>query len=110
LQVALLFLVRGPQPHEALWSQWLSNLAYITSHHVQCNRTVWDCYNEALVPKERALSVYDQQQYFTIYVHTKPSFAGYPPGSIFHGRVIENLHKVGWIPILGINSTDRMHG
>ena len=92
LQVALLFLVRGPQPHEQLWTQWLSNLAEMAPATVQCNETAWTCYKTVSnVPKQ---SAYDKQQYYSLYVHTKPDFPGYPPGSIFAGRVVQTLHKV----------------
>ena len=93
-QVALLFLVRGPQPHEQLWTQWLSNLDGMIPANVQCNETAWACYKSALLPDVQRQSAYDKQQYFSIYVHTKPDYPGYPPGSIFSGRVVPMLHKV----------------
>ena len=32
--------------------------------------------------------VYAAQSFFSIYVHARPEFAGYPPSSIFYGREI----------------------
>jgi Core-2/I-Branching enzyme len=32
--------------------------------------------------------VYAVQQFFSIYVHTRPEFPGYPASSVFHGREI----------------------
>ena len=53
---------------------------------VLCNQTALACLER--LPQENNSEVYMSQHLYTIYVHTKPDFHGYPEGSPFYHRVV----------------------
>ena len=87
-----MFLVLGEMPHEALWTQWLEGVVDKLPARLACNPEALACF-EAL-PKGVNNVVYESQAYYTIYMHTKPDFPGYPEGSLFYNRVIPTLIQV----------------
>lgn len=94
MQVALMFLVRGDIHHEASWTQWIGNVANILPPSIACNDEARGCYTKMLDKQKPAKSIYDEQTFFTIYVHTKTDYPGYQKGSIFDGRVVDPLIQV----------------
>ena len=88
-----MFLVLGEMPHEAVWSQWLGGVAGKLPAKLACNPEALACY-EAM-PRGVYNAVYESQVYYTMYMHTKPEFAGYPEDSLFYKRTIPTLIAVG---------------
>ena len=86
LQVALLFLVLDDIPHEALWRKWLDGIGGKLPARLLCNGEAMACFKA--LPPGGTDPVYDAQHFYTLYVHTKPEFPGYPEGHLFHNRII----------------------
>jgi hypothetical protein len=61
---------------------------------VLCREEAVTCLN--VLPRGNASEVYTQQHLYTIYVHTKPEFPGYPEGSLFHQRVVPSPIQTAW--------------
>ncbi len=72
LQVALLFLAPGAMPHEEVWTAWIGALAEKTRSEIFCNPEAFACYDAQRKTGDEIHSVYDQQDFFTIYLHTSP--------------------------------------
>jgi hypothetical protein len=89
-----MFLVNGEMFHEAVWNQWIGNLANEIPSSIACHKEARDCYKKLVEKPKPAKSVYDEQSFFSIYVHTKPDFLGYKNGSIFDGRIVEERIEV----------------
>lgn len=101
-KVALMFLTRGPMPHEELWNRWLASAAGLVAVDCAsdslCNHTpVNGSRTKASQPSMQALkqtctlkrtapNAYLQQHMFSIYIHPPPDFTGYDPSSVFHNR------------------------
>lgn len=109
-KVALMFLTRGPMPHEELWNRWLASAAGLVA--VDCtsnslcsqipmpssspdssNRSStarrqpsMSAVKQACTLKRTAQNSYLQQHMFSIYIHPPPDFAGYDPSSVFYQR------------------------
>ncbi|KAL3144019.1 hypothetical protein ABBQ32_003823 [Trebouxia sp. C0010 RCD-2024] len=103
-KVALMFLTRGPMPHEELWNRWLASAAGLVA--VDCTSTSlcsqtpliststrtaqrqpsMPVLKQACTLKRTAENGYLQQHMFSIYIHPPPDFAGYDPSSVFHKR------------------------
>eukprot|EP00891_Asterochloris_glomerata_P002641 jgi/Astpho2/2641/fgenesh1_pg.00049_%23_18_t len=99
----MLFLTRGPMPHEALWTAWLAG----ARGHIQaecaaaavCNAQDPDAAAVAIqraCAPDAAASTYAGQHMFSIYVHSAPDFEGYRDGSIFQGREIADRMETSW--------------
>ena len=98
-QVALMFLVRGEIYHEEVWTEWIGNLAGSVPSSILCEKALEQCYRDMQHPNWPPRSVYDEQSFFNIVVHTKPHFTGYAKGSIFDGRIVDERIEVGsWNP------------
>ena len=108
-KVALMFLTRGPMPHEELWNRWLASAAGLVAVDCAssslCSQTPMDsntdssnstskpqrqpsmsAVKQACTLKRTAQNGYLQQHMFSIYIHPPPEFAGYDPSSVFHKR------------------------
>ena len=87
-----MFLVSGPMPHEAVWTRWLKAVEGKLPAAVLCNAGAMACLDA--MPKDQSHPVLAAQYLYTMYVHTKPEFPGYPKGSLFHNRAISTLLPV----------------
>ena len=109
-KVALMFLTRGPMPHEELWNRWLASAAGLVAvdcaSNSLCSQTPMPSTNsnssnrtstaqrqpsmsavkQACTLKRTAENGYLQQHMFSIYIHPPPDFAGYDPSSVFYKR------------------------
>lgn len=115
-KVALMFLTRGPMPHEELWNRWLASAAGLvavdcTSSSV-CSPTLLSNTNgsstsskaqaqpsrsalkQACTLKRTAENGYLQQHMFSIYIHPPPDFGGYDPSSVFHRRELPTSERL----------------
>ncbi|KAL6782791.1 hypothetical protein ACKKBG_A08140 [Auxenochlorella protothecoides x Auxenochlorella symbiontica] len=82
-QVALLFLVRGPMPHEVTWTAWLDQLAGLLPAAVAEEGALPACPTDPTPGLHPSLA---RQHLFTLYVHSRRGASpGYRPGSLFHG-------------------------
>lgn len=80
-KVALLFLVRGNMPHEALWRRWFEEVdsTVFSGCALRDSDKPATCYR-----KERSDPI-ARQELFSVFVHSSPDFPGYPDDSLFHG-------------------------
>lgn len=102
-KVALMFLTRGPMPHEELWNRWLASAAGLVAVDCAsaslCSQTPTNgssiksnpqpsmqALKQACTLKRTAPNAYLQQHMFSIYIHPPPDFAGYDPSSVFYKR------------------------
>ena len=111
-KVALMFLTRGPMPHEELWNRWLASAAGLVAVDCAssslCSQTPMNsssssskdgssnttaqrqpsmaALKQACTLKRSAENGYLQQHMFSIYIHPPPDYAGYDPSSVFHKR------------------------
>lgn len=102
-KVALMFLTRGPMPHEELWNRWLASAAGLVAVDCAsaslCSQTQSNSSRSSSNPqpsmqalkqtctlKRTAANAYLQQHMFSIYIHPPPDFAGYDPSSVFYNR------------------------
>ena len=101
-KVALMFLTRGPMPHEELWNRWLASAAGLVA--VDCASSSlcsqapvngssasqpqpsMPALKSACKLQRTAQNGYLQQHMFSIYIHPPPDFEGYDPSSVFHNR------------------------
>ncbi|BDA44732.1 probable glycosyltransferase BC10 [Coccomyxa sp. Obi] len=95
-KVALMFLVRGEVPLVEVWTQWIGNLAGRVPASILCDEELERCYRDMQERKGPPKSVYDEQTFYSIYIHTKPHFPGYESGSIFDGRVVDERVETTW--------------
>jgi len=80
-KVALLFLTRGPMPHESMWALWLEaaagalpqELAYMICRQ---EPSVWRTLEHTCGVLAAAPSVLNRQALFSVYVHASPNFEG----------------------------------
>lgn len=81
-KVALLFLVRGDMPHEALWRRWFEDVdsAVFSSCAPRGSKKPGFCSQ-----KERSNPI-ARQELFSVFIHSSPNFQGYPDDSVFHGE------------------------
>ena len=102
-QVALLFLTRGPMPHEALWSMWLEGAkGLVPNALLEAAICSQDSINSCAAQRRRGLRATgaenrEGQSLFSVYVHANPDFEGYPPESVFHGRLVPHRVKVKFL-------------
>lgn len=81
--MALLFLVRGPMPHEVTWTAWLDQLAGLLPAAVAEEGALPACPTDPTPGLHPSLA---RQHLFTLYVHSRRGASpGYRPGSLFHG-------------------------
>ncbi|KAK9917995.1 hypothetical protein WJX75_000371 [Coccomyxa subellipsoidea] len=94
-KVALMFLVRGDMYHEDVWTAWIGDLADLVPPSLFCDEILAQCYRD--MPQRQAIpkSVYDQQVYFSIVVHTKQNYPGYNEGSI-DNRIVQERVETAW--------------
>lgn len=74
--IALLFITRGPLPHERIWADWLRT----ATQSVPC----------------QGMNHTRSETLARIYVHAPPDFEGYPVGSVFHDKLILNRASTTW--------------
>ena len=89
-----MFLVRGEIYHADVWTEWIGNLAGRVPASIMCDKVLEECYRDMQHPNWPPRSVYDEQSFFSIVVHTKPQFEGYEKGSIFDGRIVDERIEV----------------
>ena len=61
---------------------------------VICNETATACADALPHSNRNSSSAYMMQNFYTIYVHTKPEFPGYPEGSLFRDREVPSPIQV----------------
>ncbi len=113
-KIALLFLTRGLIVQEPVWRLWFKRAAdaVVTvvdpapplqgspslpgclSHFVSVDRRHASVRNSTRV--RAGSSLIDQQSLFSVYAHPTLSFPGYPPGSLFAGREVEDRVETAW--------------
>ena len=94
LQVAMLWLIMYEVHQEEVWTNWLRRLSGTVHEDIQCNEVIRKCYQDHVLTTP-AKSVYDEQGWFTFYVHSKPDAPDFPEGSIFAGRTVRDRIEVG---------------
>lgn len=89
--MALLFLTRGTLFHEPTWELFFQQAEGLVPvdpfRRTACNATTAAA-TKKYCSLNRAPGAVDRQVLFNVYVHTSPSFPGFPAGSLFHGREI----------------------
>lgn len=103
-KVALMFLTRGPMPHEELWNRWLASaaglLAVDCASSSLCSQTPMNSSSNSTAQRQPSMSAlkqactlkrtaqngYLQQHMFSIYIHPPPDYTGYDPSSVFYKR------------------------
>ena len=90
----MLWLIKYEVHQEEVWTNWLRRLSGTVHMDIQCNEVIRKCYQDHVLTTP-AKSVYDEQGWFTFYVHSKPDAPDFPEGSIFAGRTIHDRIEVG---------------
>ena len=90
----MLWLIKHKVHQEEVWTEWLRRLSGTVHQDIQCNEVISQCYQDHVL-KSPSKSVYDDQGWFTFYVHSKPDAPEFPEGSIFAGRTIHDRIEVG---------------
>ncbi len=89
-----MFLISNKFVQEEVWADWLLPVADLVHPDIGCYPDVKKCYTEHVLTTP-ARSVYDEQGLYNFYVHSKPDTPPFKEGSVFAGRTIETLVKVG---------------
>ena len=97
----MLFLTPGDMPLEPVWATWLAAAdrmiptayASISGEMVIEGKKKSETFPGPEPANGR--EAYRRQELFSIYVHAPPEHRGYPPGSVFWGRAIPKVTKVG---------------
>ena len=89
----MLWLIMYEVHQEEVWTNWLRRLSGTAHEDIQCDEVIRKCYQDHVLTTP-AKSVYDEQGWFTFYVHSKPDAPDFPEGSIFAGRTIRNRIEV----------------
>ena len=92
----MLWLIMYEVHQEEVWTNWLRRLSGTVHEDIQCNEVIRKCYQDHVLTTP-AKSVYDEQGWFTIYVHSKPDAPDFPEGSIFAGHTIRDRIEVGFL-------------
>lgn len=109
-KVALLFLAKGELFHEPSWRLWLKSVEGLVPSQVVsksiCNANrglksemTWSTTRKACVARSREQyqdAEYRNQHLFSIYVHVPPSFEGFDPQSLWHGKVVRYRVETEW--------------
>ena len=90
----MLWLIKHKVHQEEVWTEWLRRLSGTVHEDIQCDEVIRKCYQDHVLITP-AKSVYDDQGWFTFYVHSKPDAPEFPEGSIFAGRTIHDRIEVG---------------
>ncbi len=88
-----MFLVRDKVHPEDVWRDWLLPISKVVHPDIECDAQVKHCYKETLM-LQPARSVYDEQGFFTFYVHAKPGAPAAPRGSVFYEREVKDPVEV----------------
>ena len=99
LQVAMMFLIKDKIYPEDIWRDWLLPTSLMVHPDIECDAPVKKCYTERVLMKP-ARSVYDEQGFFTFYVHSKPDAPAFKEGSIFYQREVKDRVQVRFIPAI----------
>lgn len=102
-KIALLFLTKGPLPHEATWRAWFEAASHLLPRNEllkRCNREPTEVLKE-LVAECEALQPYAvdaiaSQLLYSVYIHAPPSFQGYPSGALWDGYLIQERVDTKW--------------
>lgn len=98
-QVALMFLTRGTLFHEPTWELFFKQAEGLIPvdpfRRDACNATTATD-TDKHCSLNKASGVIDRQVLFNVYVHTSPSYPGFPAGSVFHAREIGNRIEARW--------------
>ncbi|KAK9842061.1 hypothetical protein WJX81_006609 [Elliptochloris bilobata] len=99
-KVALLLLTRGALPHEGAWRLWFAAAAgevpLAALRAGGCSAKAFADVAAACSANALAADAIGNQHMFSVYVHTPPDFAGFPPNSLFHGREISAHINATW--------------
>ena len=94
-----MFLIMDKIYPEDIWRDWLVPTSLVVHPDIECDAQVKKCYTEHVLTTP-ARSVYDEQGYFTIYVHSKPDAPEFKEGSIFYQREVKDRVEVRYITAL----------
>ena len=89
----MMFLIRAKIHPENIWRDWLLPTSKVVHPDIECDSQIKACYKD-IVLTEPARSVYDEQGFFTIYVHAKPGAPAFKEGSIFYQREVRDPIEV----------------
>lgn len=108
-KVALLFLTTGDLFHEPSWRLWLKSAEGLIPSQVVAESI---CGHSSIISEEtlslarKVCTSKPQEQYqdtefrnqhlFSIYVHVPPSFEGFAPQSLWHGKVVRYRVETQW--------------
>ena len=88
-----MFLIRDTIYPETIWTDWLLPASRMVHPDIECDAQVKKCYAEHVLTQP-ARSVYDEQGFFTFYVHSKPDVPAFKEGSIFYQREVKDRVQV----------------
>lgn len=91
LQVALLFLAKGPLLLESIWTQWLGSAAHMAPASVVCGTASPKCLQKGQFDRQ---NIYEEQSFFSIYVIIPSEYGSFANSSIFGNRVIAGPEQV----------------
>ncbi len=88
-----MFLIRDKVHPENVWRDWLLPISKVVHPDIECDAQVKKCYKETVM-LQPARSVYDEQGFFSLYVHAKPGVPAFKRGSIFYEREVRDRIEV----------------
>ena len=88
-----MFLIIDTIYPENIWTDWLLPTSMMVHPDIECDAQIKKCYAEHVLMKP-ARSVYDEQGFFTFYVHSKPDAPPFKEGSIFYQREVKDRVQV----------------
>ena len=88
-----MFLITDTIYPETIWTDWLLPASRMVHPDIECDAQVKKCYAEHVLTQP-ARSVYDEQGFFTFYVHSKPDAPAFKEGSIFYQREVKDRVQV----------------
>ncbi|CAL8469170.1 g8711 [Coccomyxa elongata] len=99
-RIALMFLTRGELWHEGMWREWFRDAAGLVPADVirasNCSSEMFSSMAAWCSTKEPISDTIGAQHLYSVYVHTQPGFAGFPPTSLFHGTELPVHVKATW--------------
>jgi len=109
-KVALLFLTKGNLPHDSTWRLWLKSAEGVvpvqalshgmcaldtgSEHHAKVTEAAIACRKVNI--KTIGDEEYQNQHLFSIYIHAPPTFKGFDPLSLWHGKLIKYRVQTAW--------------
>lgn len=114
-----MFLTQGPMPHEGSWRRWFqaaggmlpassirqacpaaSGPRILTAAAAACSKRRSRSGRSSSVatrtPPSSSADPIAEQHLFSVFLHTPPGWPVYPPGSLWHGHLIQERTKTSW--------------